>query len=100
MKLRFRYVIQTLEGESGPMDSLFLFFRSRIFQVFGLTSDLKMRYGCIYPYGICSNQFNSKRLDYLNVVRHERTLYKVCVTAQKMRVGPSEPAYRSRLQTT
>ena len=26
--------------------------------------------------------------------------YKVCVTAQKMRVGPSEPAYRSRLQTT
>jgi hypothetical protein len=25
---------------------------------------------------------------------------KVCVTAQEMRVGPSEPAYRSRLQTT
>ena len=25
---------------------------------------------------------------------------KVCVTAQKMREGPSEPAYRSRLQTT
>ena len=39
-------------------------------------------------------------LDTLNIVRHERTLYKVCVTAQKMRVGPSEPAYRSRLQTT
>ena len=27
-------------------------------------------------------------------------IYKVCVTAQEMRVGPSEPAYRSRLQTT
>jgi len=38
--------------------------------------------------------------DILNIVRHERTLYKVCVTAQKMRVGPSEPACRSRLQTT
>ena len=25
---------------------------------------------------------------------------KVCVTAQKMREGPSEPACRSRLQTT
>ncbi len=36
----------------------------------------------------------------LNIVRHERTLYKVCVTAQKMRAGPSEPACRSRLQTT
>jgi hypothetical protein len=33
-------------------------------------------------------------------VRHERTLYKVCVTAQKMGVGPSESACRSRLQTT
>jgi len=27
-------------------------------------------------------------------------IYKVCITAQKMREGPSEPAYRSRLQTT
>ena len=27
-------------------------------------------------------------------------LYKVCVTAQEMRVGPSEPACRSRSQTT
>ena len=26
--------------------------------------------------------------------------HKVCVTAQKMREGPSEPACRSRLQTT
>ena len=26
--------------------------------------------------------------------------HKVCATAQKMRAGPSEPAYRSRLQTT
>ena len=26
--------------------------------------------------------------------------HKVCVTAQKMRAGPSEPACRSRLQTT
>ena len=25
---------------------------------------------------------------------------EVCVTVQKMRVGPSEPACRSRLQTT
>ena len=31
---------------------------------------------------------------------HECTLYEVCVTAREMRVGPSEPAYRSRLQTT
>ena len=29
-----------------------------------------------------------------------RFLYKVCVTAQKMRVGPSESACRSRLQST
>jgi hypothetical protein len=35
------------------------------------------------------------------LVRHERTfIYKVCVTAQEMRGGPSKPAYRSRLQTT
>jgi hypothetical protein len=39
-------------------------------------------------------------LDILNVVRHECVFNKVRVTARKMRVGPSEPAYRSRLQTT
>ena len=34
-------------------------------------------------------------------LRHERTFnIKVCVTVQKMREGPSEPACRSRLQTT
>jgi len=27
-------------------------------------------------------------------------IYKVCVTAQEMRAGPSEPACRSRLQST
>ena len=36
-------------------------------------------------------------------MRHERAFkYKleVCATAQEVRVGPSEPAYRNRLQTT
>ncbi|MFH0813273.1 MAG: hypothetical protein V2A69_10625 [Pseudomonadota bacterium] len=37
--------------------------------------------------------------EYIQYVRHERTVYKVCVTAQEMRVGPSEPACRSRFQT-
>ena len=45
-----------------------------------------------YDEDIC-NRFQSG----LNVVRHEHTLYKMCVTAQKMRVGPSEPAGRSRV---
>ncbi len=46
--------------------------------------------------------FNYPNFEYL-LVRHERTFeyrLEVCTTAQKMRVGPSEPAYRSRLQTT
>ena len=47
------------------------------------------------------NKLNEIKLDSHNIVRHERTFHiKVCVTAQKMRAGPSEPACRSRLQTT
>ena len=37
----------------------------------------------------------------LETVRHERTFeYRVCITAQEMRGGPSESACRSGLQST
>jgi hypothetical protein len=50
----------------------------------------------------CDNHVVGKfKTEYPDIVRHERTFHiKVCVTAQKMRAGPSEPACRSRLQTT
>ena len=69
---------------------------------FGPMVDNKIEDGIIfiYPLCICNNLFNFNSLDNLNIVRHERTLYKVRITVQKMRAGPSEPACRSRLQTT
>jgi hypothetical protein len=45
IKILFGYLddIQTQKGDSDPMDSLFLFFQSRIFRDFNLTPDFKIR---------------------------------------------------------
>ena len=43
--MRYPFGIKTQQGESETMDSPFSFSQIRIFRVFGLTSDLKIRYG-------------------------------------------------------
>jgi len=59
--------IQTQKGESESMDSP-LFVASKP-HFSDLLLDVKTEVGirCIYPFGICNNQFNFKSLDYLNV---------------------------------
>jgi len=43
--LRYSIYITTQKGESEPMDLPFVLFQSLIFRAYGLTTNLKMRYG-------------------------------------------------------
>ena len=49
------------------MDLPLIFSQIRNLRAFGLTRDLKMRYGCIYPYGICNILKKFDSWGYLNI---------------------------------